>query len=173
LLHGTPSGIDNTVVAYEAPIWFRRGQRPEPIAVMRPLALVIGDTGIASRTRESVGLVRRRWQANPQSLEELFDAIGAVAQQGRDAILRGDLTALGRAMDRNQELLERLGVSDPVLERLIGAARQAGALGAKLSGGGMGGCMIALVAPDGGARVEAALWAAGASDVIATSVGMG
>lgn len=173
LLHGTPSGIDNTVVAYEAPVWFQRDQGAEPIALGRSLELVIGDTGIPSRTRESVALVRRRWESNPAPLETLFDAVGAVVQQGRDAIAQGDLAGLGRAMDRNQGLLEELGVSDPALERLIVAAREAGALGAKLSGGGMGGCMIALVAPEGAAQVEVALRAAGASDALATRVGAG
>jgi mevalonate kinase len=170
LLHGTPSGIDNTVVAWETPVWFRKGQGAEPFAVGAPLALVIGDTGIASRTRESVALVRRRWEAQPGPLEALFDAIGGVVEEGRAAIAQGALHELGRLMDRNQALLQELGVSDPALEGLIGAARQAGALGSKLSGGGLGGCMIALAAPGDEERVEMALRAAGARDAITARI---
>ncbi len=171
LLHGTPSGIDNTVVAYELPVWFRQGLGAQPFAVGVPVTLVIGDTGIASRTRESVALVRRRWEADRLRLEALFDAIGDLVQRGREAIAQGDLPALGEAMDRNQALLEALDVSDPALERLIAAARRAGALGAKLSGGGKGGCMIALTVSEAAASVEAALRAAGAGDVIAARIG--
>ena len=65
LFHGTPSGIDNTVVAYEQPVWFVRGQPPEPFAIARPVTLVIGDTGIASPTSVTVGDVRGGWQAEP------------------------------------------------------------------------------------------------------------
>lgn len=170
LLHGTPSGIDNTVVAYEAPVWFRRGQEAEVLAVAKPLTLVIGDTGIPSRTHESVAWVRRRWEADPASLEAVFDAIGEAVERGREALLRGDVGELGALMDRNQALLEQLGVSDPALENLILAARRAGALGAKLSGGGMGGCMLALATPDEAQRVQAALCAAGAVEVIVATV---
>lgn len=166
LLHGTPSGIDNTVVAFESAVWFRRGQGAQPLALGAPLALVMGDTGIPSRTRESVALVRRRWQAQPAPLEALFEAIGATVCQARAALAAGDLPALGRLLDRNQELLQELGVSDPALERLIAAARRAGALGAKLSGGGMGGCMVALATPAGADGVLRALREAGAADVI-------
>jgi mevalonate kinase len=170
LLHGTPSGIDNTVVCCETPVWFQRGSSPEPFAVGRPFGLVIGDTGIPSRTSESVAMVRRRRDEKPEVVEALLNAIGDTVTQGRTAIAQGDLVGLGRAMDRNQGLLQELGVSDPALDALVGAARGAGALGAKLSGGGMGGCMIALVAQDSGARVEDALRAAGALDTIVSQV---
>ncbi len=170
LLHGTPSGIDNTVVAYEQAIWYRQGEGAEPIDLAIPLTLLIGDTGIPSRTRASVALVRRCWEAEPAPLEALFDAIAEVVQRGRSAMGRGDLVELGRQMDRNQALLAELGVSDPALERLVAAARQAGALGAKLSGGGMGGCMIALVPEDATEAVEAALRAAGATGVVVARI---
>lgn len=170
LLHGTPSGIDNTVVCCETAVWFQRGQEPEAMTVDRPMLLVIGDTGVPSRTSESVARVRRRWESEPAAVGPLLDGIGELVAQGRSAIAEGDLPALGRAMDHNQELLQQLGVSSPELDRLIGAAREAGALGAKLSGGGMGGCMVGLVAPHGADRMEAALRAAGAHDTIVSQV---
>lgn len=170
LFHGTPSGIDNTVVAYEQPVWFVRGQPPEPFAVARPVTLVIGDTGIASPTSVTVGDVRRGWQAEPARYEALFDAVGSVVVAARDAIQIGDSSALGRLMDENHALLQQMNVSSPELDRLCGAARQAGALGAKLSGGGRGGNMIALARDDEAEPLAAALSAAGARRVLVTVV---
>jgi mevalonate kinase len=166
--HGAPSGIDNTVVAYEQPVWFVRGQQPQPFAMAHPLHWLIADTGVVSPTRIAVGDVRRAWQQNPTRLEALFDAAGDIARQARTAIETGDATVLGSLMDENQRLLMEMGVSSPELERLIQAARDAGALGAKLSGAGRGGNMIALVQKDDVGRIRQALLAAGAVRVIAT-----
>ena len=99
LFHGTPSGIDNTVVAYEQPVWFVRGQPPEPFVIAQPVTLVIGDTGIASPTSVTVGDVRRGWQAEPQRYETIFDAVGRIVYAARDAVQSGDVAALGRLMD--------------------------------------------------------------------------
>ena len=168
--HGTPSGIDNTVVAHGMPIWFVKGLPPEPFAPAQPLMLAIADSGIRSPTKETVGEVRRSWQADPARYEAWFDAIGALVWQARRAIEGGDLPHLGASMNENQALLEKLGVSSPPLERMIAAARAAGALGAKLSGGGRGGNVIALVTPATTDDVVAALQAAGAQRVIVTIV---
>jgi len=170
LQHGTPSGIDNTVVAYEQPVWFVRGQGMETFAVGRPLHLLIGDTGLASSTREVVGDVRAAWQGEPARYEALFAAIGQVSQRARRAIEQGDLPTLGRLLNENHRLLQNLGVSCSELDRLVAAATSAGALGAKLSGAGRGGNMIALVQPEAAAAVAAALHAAGARRVVATEI---
>jgi mevalonate kinase len=194
--HGTPSGIDNTVIAYEQPIWFVRGGAPsvvssqlqvtadderqttndkqpttfEPISIAAPFTLLIGDTGLRSPTHLPVGEVRRRWQTQPARYEMLFDAIGELVVRARAALARGDHAALGELLDQNHELLVQLGVSSTELDRLVGAARAAGALGAKLSGGGWGGVMIALVAPAVKPNVAQALRAAGAVRVLETTI---
>ena len=113
LFHGTPSGIDNTVVAYGQPVWFVRGQPPEPFAIARPITLVIGDTGIASPTSVTVGDVRRGWQAEPARYEALFDAVGSVVVAARDAIQAGDIALLGRLMDENHALLQEMDCLQP------------------------------------------------------------
>src|SRR5439155_13530775 len=105
----------------------------EPIAIAAPFTLLIGDTGIRSATHLPVGDVRRRWQAESARYESLFDAVAALVQRARAALASGDLDALGPLLDENQSLLEQIGVSSPELERLIEAARAAGAAGAKLS----------------------------------------
>ncbi len=160
--HGTPSGIDNTVVTYARPVYFRKGHPPRPLQVQGRFVLVIGDTGIPASTRETVGRVRQGWLRHRETYEARFTAIGRLVEQAREALARGDARTLGRLMDENHRLLQVLGVSHPSLDRLVEAARVAGALGAKLSGGGGGGNMIALVAPGDRNRVMQALRAAGA-----------
>ncbi len=167
--HGTPSGVDNTVVTYQQPVWFVRGRPPEPFAIGHPFTVVISDTGIPSPTSITVGDVRRGWEADPEHYEALFDAIAGITLAARRAIELGDTNALGPLMDENQRQLQAMGVSSPELDRLCAAARAAGAGGAKLSGGGRGGNMIALAGPEFAAQVSAALLAAGATRTIITT----
>lgn len=162
LYHGTPSGIDNTVVTYARPVYFRRGFPPEPLQVGGVFAFLIADTGVPASTRETVAKVREGWQRHPKAYEARFEAIGALVEAARQALARGQVVELGRLMNANQAHLEALGVSHPALERLIAAARRAGAYGAKLSGGGGGGNMIALVDEERLPTVHAALQEAGA-----------
>jgi mevalonate kinase len=96
LFHGTPSGVDNTVIAYGMPVWFVRGEAPQPFAIAEPFTLVIGDTGIPSPTSITVGDVRRGWQAEPDRFEVLFDAIGRTAQAARRAIAAAIAPRLAR-----------------------------------------------------------------------------
>ena len=170
LFHGTPSGIDNTVIAYERPVWFVKGQPTESFAVGQPFTLAIADSGIPSPTKESVGDVRRAWEADPAAYETVFSRIADVVHGARRAMRDGNLPAIGALMNANQQRLEELGVSSPVLEKLIGAARGSSALGAKLSGGGRGGNVIALVDEQSAGAVQTALLAAGAKRVILTQV---
>lgn len=169
-LHGTPSGIDNTVVTYAQPIWFVRGQPFELLRVREDFTLVIGNTGVSGPTGVVVGDVRRRWQAAPEAYERLFDEIGAIAAEARAMIEQGSPAGLGPLISRNQAILQALDVSSPELDRLIEAALRAGASGAKLCGAGRGGNMFALVDPDRAEAVSAALLEAGASHTIITTI---
>ncbi len=170
LYHGTPSGIDNTVIAYQKPVYFIRGEALQTFTVARPFKVAIGDTGVASSTKIAVGDVRAGWEIERARYEAWFDQIGAIVQQARSAIESGAIDRLGPLMEQNQVLLRDLGVSSAELERLISAARQAGASGAKLVGGGRGGNMIALVDDHNVAAVTAALRDAGAVSVIVTEI---
>jgi mevalonate kinase len=171
LHHGTPSGIDNTVIAHGAPVYFIKGAPLETFEIGQSTHLLIADCGIESPTAESVAGVRQRWQADKQTYEGLFDEIGQRVNRARQALAVGNLELLGRLMDENQDLLAAIGVSSPELEKLVNAARSAGALGAKLSGGGMGGNMIALIVPEKADEVKVALEKAGAHQVLAVEVG--
>ncbi|MFC1878976.1 mevalonate kinase [Chloroflexota bacterium] len=170
IYHGTPSGIDNTVVSYEAPVYFVRDRSIEPIYVATPFTIVIGDSGVASSTAVAVGDVRRAWQADPDRFESLFAGAGEIASKAKALIETGDPDALGVLMDKNHALLQQMDVSSPELERLVTAARLAGALGAKLSGGGRGGNVIALARPGAAAKISDALLAHGAARTIVTQI---
>ncbi len=177
LLHGTPSGIDNTVIAYGQPVYFVKGRSPIPFSVTYPFQLLIADTGLPSPTKITVGDVRAARAKEPERYAQMFRAIGDIAREARALLETGQppglrfVERLGVLMDRNHALLQQLGVSCPELDTLVEAARTAGALGAKLSGGGRGGNMLALVTSETEAAVRAALERAGAKRVIGTVVG--
>lgn len=168
--HGTPSGIDNTVITYARPVYFVRGSPVEVLRVRRPFSLVIADTGIRSPTRTVVGEVRQSWEADRQRFEALFDRIGMISALARRAIETGQTESLGGLMNQNQQLLRDIGVSSPELELLVSAAQAAGAEGAKLCGAGRGGNMVALVSQKKVTNVVAGLRAAGAVQVVTTQV---
>ncbi len=170
LHHGTPSGIDNTVITYARPVYFVRGQPIDTFQAGQPFTIVIGDTGLPAPTKESVGDVRKLWEADKKRWEKTFTKVGAIAQEARKAIETGKTGRLGALMDENHALLQSMTVSSPELDRLVLMARAAGADGAKLSGGGRGGNMIALVKPERAEQVASALLAAGAKHSLVTVV---
>jgi mevalonate kinase len=170
LHHGTPSGIDNTVVTYARPVYFVRGEPIETFKVGAPFTILIADTGIPAPTRESVGDVRRLWLNDKSRWETIFDKIGEVVFTSRRAIEAGKWELLGELMNENHELLQKLTVSSPELDRLVVAACNAGALGAKLSGGGRGGNMIALVHEEISEKLSLVLREAGAKNTIHTQI---
>lgn len=169
--HGTPSGIDNAVVAHGLPIYFQLGSDPRPLATGAPFTLVLADSGRPSPTRQMVEGVRNRWEADRGGYERHFDAIGELVERAGPAIESGEVDALGPLMDENQRVLERIGVSTTELEALIGAAREAGAQGAKLSGAGGGGLVLALVDSAAAPAVERGLKEAGAVRTFVTEIG--
>ncbi len=170
LYHGTPSGVDNTVVVYARPVYFVRGRPLQTFAVQRPFTIAVGNTGVRSPTKIAVGDVRKAWEADRERYERLFDEIGSIVERARATIESGEVDALGPLMDANRAILRDMGVSSEELDRLVDAARTAGASGAKLVGGGRGGNMIALVDESTQATVERALLDAGAKGVITTNV---
>ena len=168
--HGTPSGIDNTVISYGHPIYFVRGEPPQTFKVGKPFLLAIGDSGVKSPTKVVVEEVRRRWEREPSRFEPLFDQIGQVVERAKEEMEGGNLEGLGSLMDENQALLRDLGVSSPQLDGLVKVAREAGALGAKLSGAGRGGSVIALIEGRTREAVTTALERGGVQGVITTEV---
>ncbi len=168
--HGTPSGIDNTVIVYETPIYFVRDKPIERLTLIGSYTLLIGDTGVRAPTHIPVGDVRRLYEAEPDRIGPVIEAIGKISRDIRHLLLGGDASAIGRLMTDNHRLLQTLTVSSSELDSLVMAALKAGALGAKMSGGGRGGNMIALVTPQTRAAVKDTLLQAGAVHVLETTL---
>ncbi|MCC7451734.1 MAG: mevalonate kinase [Anaerolineae bacterium] len=160
--HGTPSGIDNTVIVMNQPVYFVRGQAPQLFTIGQPLTFVIADSGVQASTRETVGAVRQLYETDPATYGATFAQIGELVQAAREHLQAGRITELGQMMNDNHNILQRLTVSSPVLDRLVNVAIDAGALGAKLSGGGRGGNVIALTNPAGAKAVAHRLRQVGA-----------
>ncbi|MEM9074179.1 MAG: mevalonate kinase [Myxococcota bacterium] len=147
VFHGNPSGVDNAMAACGGVAVFRRGAPLERVTPRTPLPLVIAHSGESSSTKEIVDHVRRQHDKDTARVGEIFDGIEALVRNAKLAVEAGDLKGLGQLMDMNQALLAALMISTERLETLCRVARDTGALGAKLTGAGGGGCMIAL-APD-------------------------
>jgi mevalonate kinase len=146
---GTPSGIDNSAATYGGLIWFRRSMRGGPntierLSIRQPVEIVIGNTGVVADTREMVAGVAERKKENPVKYDSLFNQAECLALEARKALEDFDLREAGRLMNENHGLLKEIGVSCKELDYLIKLAREQGAFGAKLTGGGGGGCMVAL-----------------------------
>lgn len=170
LHHGTPSGIDNTVITYNMPVYYMKGKPIETFKCGKPFTIVIGDTGVPAPTKESVGDVRRLWLRDANRFESIFNEVAQISTMARRLIEGGHPEHLGELMDHNHEFLQQMTVSSPELDVLVYAARKAGAQGAKLSGGGRGGNMIALVDPASAESVARALISAGAKRTIITEI---
>lgn len=168
--HGSASGIDNTVVAFEQPVIFTKGEVPQPFQPGAAINLLIADTGIASKTSQTVSQVKKKRAAETTYVESIFDQIAELTELAKRAIISGQIMVVGPLMNQSHVLLQALGVSSPELDLLVQAARDAGAFGSKLSGAGQGGNMIALATEDKLMTISEALTKSGASQVIQTRV---
>jgi mevalonate kinase len=144
IVHGTPSGIDPAISTFGGTLLFQMDTGFKPINVKTDIPLVIGDTCVQRSTRTQVEKVRELKEKYPQIIEPIMLSARETVLRALDALNEGDLETVGELMNINHALLCSVGVSDESLEWLINAARKAGALGAKLTGAGGGGCMIAL-----------------------------
>lgn len=147
VFHAHPSGIDVAAAAGGGLLSFTRGQPPIPCSVAAPLSVVIARIEGAPSTRDMVSGLRTRWEADTDWHDARFTRIGELVNGAMSAIAAGAVDALGRAMDENHSILRELGIATPGLDAACQAARDAGALGAKLTGAGGGGCIVALVEP--------------------------
>ena len=146
---GTPSGIDNTAATYGGLLWFKKNMSGGPdtiekLSVRKPVEIIIGSTGIVANTKAMVAGVAERKKKNPQKYAPLFRQAEELAFAGRKALQEFNLRKVGELMNENHRLLQEIGVSCKELDLLVDLARAQGAFGAKLTGGGGGGCMTAL-----------------------------
>jgi mevalonate kinase len=154
VIHGRPSGLDHTVSIAGSFGLFTRADGLRPLHAP-PLPLVIGHTGRARDTKGRVARVAELLAERSDEVRDRFGAIAGLVARGARAVVDGALGELGEAMNENQRHLEALEVSCPEIERLCAIARDAGAVGAKLTGGGGGGCVIAVAPGREGAVADA------------------
>lgn len=165
VFHGNPSGVDHTLAALGGVGTFVRGEGLTRLTPRSPFRLCIADTAERGSTKEMVAAVARLKERRPEVFAKTLDGIASLVRNAALAVTAGDLRALGQLMDMNQLLLGSLFVSTERIELLCRAARDAGALGAKLTGAGGGGCVIALPGAredevlDAWAREGARAWA--------------
>jgi mevalonate kinase len=142
--HGTPSGIDNTVASFGGVVEYRKDKGFDFFEIGKPLDIVVSWTGRYASTAKMVERVKEFKEQDEEEFAQLMDEYLDVAREGRKFLEKGKLRMIGVLMNANQMLLSELGVSDETNDRIVKLALDAGALGAKLTGGGGGGCCIAL-----------------------------
>ena len=145
IAHGNPSGLDALMTSSESPCYFVKGQPFQKLALNLDTYLVVGDTGITGQTKEAVESIAENLVGTEQYLvKTALDDLGLLADKGREFLESNQGFKLGIVMTRVHQILDILGVSSPELNHLVLTALKHQALGAKLTGGGRGGCMIAL-----------------------------
>lgn len=164
--HGIPSGIDNSCSTYGGFIWFMKGTASakntiKPLGSGASLQIVVSNTGITSDTTKVVGDVRGEREKDPAKFKRIFGDYSMIAEEAAYALAKRDIRKIGLLMNRNHSLLGEIGVSCPELEGMVAAALKSGALGAKLTGTGRGGLMIALVTDETKDKVSTAIAKAG------------
>jgi mevalonate kinase len=144
--HGTPSGVDNSASTFGGLIWFEKSDSKviEKIEISNPIKIVMGNTGKVANTELAVNGVRERRNNNPQKYGDIFNRAVNIAYLAKRAFQEEDYIELGKLMNENHKLLQQIEVSTRELDFLVNIAREHGAYGAKLTGGGLGGNMIAL-----------------------------
>lgn len=167
VFHGNPSGLDALLARTGELGLFTKKNGLQPIRAKEPVRLVIADTGVTRSTQTQVSNVAARRERLGKPIERTIEAIGEISRMGAEALQKGDLARLGELMNTNQGLAAALSVSSAEIEQLVHVARKAGAIGAKLTGAGGGGCIIAL-APGKEEDVAAALKPVSKSVLITT-----
>ena len=152
ITHRSPSGLDAATVSSDKPLFYVKGRIGVPIEMNLDASLVIADTGKKGATKEAILAVKDELKNNSEKAEEHIKHLGELVNQTKGYLAQNDIVKLGDALNFAQTELAALNVSDPSLDHLIHVARDNGALGAKLTGGGRGGCMIALMQTAMGAR---------------------
>jgi mevalonate kinase len=143
-LHGHPSGVDQATCTYGGIIQFRKPSKIKAINIKRPPMILVCDSGVHRSTKALVGSVVKRSRKQADMFQTHLEEITTLSNGVVKALRDEDDNGLGSLMNRNHELLRQICVSTPRLDRLVAKARKAGALGAKLTGAGGGGCIIAL-----------------------------
>lgn len=148
IYHGNPSGIDPKVIVYESPFYFIRNKLFEKIDIKTQFDIIIIDSGIRSTTKEVVNWVGNQKNIYQDKYNKLFNEISDISNTLRDELKTDNIANIGHLMNLNHDLLVEVGVSNSTLDDIVSISKECGALGAKLSGAGRGGIVIALSDPE-------------------------
>lgn len=143
IAHGNPSGVDAATTSGKQPVFFIKDKTIQPLEINVDAYLVVGDSGKTGHTLEAVQDVALLCQRNQES-KRWIEELGKLTRSAKELLSSGQTNILGQIMNQAHSLLQKLTVSDDILDQMVIVAREQGALGAKLTGGGRGGCMIAL-----------------------------
>lgn len=155
VFHGEPSGIDSEVAARGGMLRFVRGEAPTPVTFDGPLPLIVVPSRVGRSTADQVAKVRSRYDRFPRLTQPLLQVLGRSVDDGIEALKARDFDALGEIMQVAHEVLSAFAVSSPILDALCSTALRHGALGAKLTGAGGGGCIVVLPGPNPGSIIDA------------------
>lgn len=172
-VHINPSGIDQSISTYGGVISYKKDEGATPLKVDSRISLVIGNTGVNRNTGKLVDNVRIRTKIFPKLIKHLIRIAGKLSTQSVEALKNGDIDRLGLLMDINHGLLTTLGVSNEMLDKLVYAAKRGGALGAKLTGAGGGGCIVALSRLDRRKAVARSIFEAGGTPIVVEKANRG
>lgn len=142
--HVNPSGLDATTISSGQAVFYQKGIGKSLIPLRVDAVIVVADTGKMGLTKEAVGEVKKLWNSNPTVINPIMDRLEELTNDVKTYLENNEVIRLGLAMTEAHQLLRSIHVSDEKLENLVEVALKNGALGAKLTGGGKGGCMIAL-----------------------------
>lgn len=143
IIHGKPSGLDSATASANNPIWFKKDGTIKPLPINVDAYLIISDSGIKGKTSEAVEIVKNKLRFDSDS-RLLIEKLGELTSQTATVLRQNDVSTLGKILTEAHTNLRQLGVSHPAVEKLIRIANDSGALGSKLTGGGLGGCVISL-----------------------------
>lgn len=146
IVHGNPSGLDARIISSETPLYYIKDKAFAPFNFKLDAYLILADSGQHGQTKSTVADVRKLMESNPNKGEILIKGLGDLSKQAKDSIKKNNSELLGLIMSKAHNLLDELDVSNESLNYLVSVALDNGALGAKLTGGGRGGCVIALAA---------------------------
>ncbi len=174
---GTPSGIDNTASTYGGLLLFQKNMeggenRMELLRTRKPMRIVMGNTGITANTKAAVEGVRERRERHPKEYNVLFDRSRDLVRRAEAALRSYDLISVGNLMNENHTLLQEIEVSHQKLDDLVQIARANGALGAKMTGGGLGGYMVALTPEEATQRRVARSMEDAGYEALSTAIGV-